>query len=140
MRTLAIGILIVLAFAFSFSQASNDRVPKGLQNIKPNPYDCRVTLHSDDLRSSFEADFVAEAKSSVPDSTQSFSAGDHVIHVKADRKWMTLQWFKGTERIAQGVFVWSDGAAANRAAILYDPKNIENQIHFTCTERPEFLP
>ena len=133
-----LAFLGLLVFGL-LANAVDAPIPGGISSLKPNPYDCRISLYATDLPNGLIATFLADAEggSHGGGNTQSFKGGDYQVNVTADRKWMTLEWMKGTERIASGLFAWNDGSVVHRVVIMYNPKNTDDQVQFSCSEHTD---
>ena len=52
----------------------------------------------------------------------------------ADGKWLGISWWKNGELIAESINLIRDVIAQPRVLIVYNPKNVEEQVSLDCSQ------
>lgn len=140
-RAVAFVASVATAASLVFSpgaEAVGSLVPAvRLGDLRPLPYDCRLAMSVNDGSPLFERHFTVEADAGPHGGqSQTFDAGNgYKVEMIADAKWMVLNWTKGEQIIAKGMFVGAEGEFVHRAAILFRPTDETEQVALSCSRR-----
>ncbi len=96
-------------------------------------YECRmmlITNTADPVEQSFKTKLSNEG--SHGGTAKEFNLGNNVITVSADSKWMTINWMRGEQTVAAGIFAEQNPVLGSRAFILYNPADFSEQVSLTC--------
>lgn len=113
-----------------------------LANEPASAMECTVRVIAEDIQAGY-----GEATFEVPlnggghgGEERTYSFAPYEVTTIADGKWMGLSWWRGEELIAEGIFVVTAANIEARVAIMYDPKNRENQVAMDCAPKAEKPP
>lgn len=98
-----------------------------------NVYTCNLIQALDKPENSFEHSFnIVQTNASHGGKMYTYKFKDYTINFLANDQWLALAWTQNGKIIAQGLSAISS-AVQNRAFIIYDPANPENQLSIDCT-------
>jgi hypothetical protein len=98
-------------------------------------YNCTVLILADDLKEYAEFPFVvggASQEGSHGGEPKVFTAENHTVTVLANGRWLGISWSRGGELVSETLTARSDDNLGSQALIVYNPKNLNEQVDIVC--------